>query len=72
MTSEFIKAAEENKEATRRACGNKGIEFNSLADADFGAVCDKREREFRAKAASVKSDEARAKWNAIADVWAAK
>ena len=65
-----IAAEIENREAARAACGNRGIAFNALADAEFEAVCADKRAYYEGKAATVNSDAARAKWLALAEVWA--
>jgi hypothetical protein len=63
--TEYAAAAKANVDAARKhICSNpdQGVVFSVYA-ADQAAY-------FRAKAASVKSADASAKWNAIADVWA--
>ena len=64
--NEYAAAAKANAEAARKhIIGNpdQGVVLSAYA-ADQAS-------HFRAKAASVKSADARAKWEAIADVWSA-
>lgn len=65
---EHITAAIEEKKSLHAdiAIVDAGI----ASKTDYATVCASREKYYRAKANSVKSDAAKAKWNAIADVWA--
>ena len=61
--------ARENAMKAKSLCGDKTVP-STLIDAEFGLVAEKQIKYFRSKAASVKSDESKAKWNAMADAWA--
>ncbi len=64
--TKLIEAETENRAKTIRACEN-GI--GSFAGAKFESVAADRAAYYRAKAASVKGEAARAKWTALAEVW---
>ena len=66
--AEFKAAAIETATKARASCG-VNREANALADADFAIVASNRIAQFRAKAASVKSEDAKARWDAQADGW---
>ena len=69
MTNGFYEVALESARTTRRLCGNKESKFNAASDADFAAIAKRRIEDNQQKAASVKSEKAKDKWNAIAKAW---
>lgn len=65
--TDLIEIETENRAKTARACENG---TGTMDGAKFEIVAADRAAYYRAKAAAVKGEAARAKWTALAEVWA--